>query len=265
MGVDLEVPRALARATRLIKAGLTATISKAGLEGEPDLTYPSVAYFIDNTINPTTSTFLIKARVDNPEGLLLPGEYVKADVVVEQLRDVLVVPESAVVETQAGPTVLTVDSHGKVDIVAVKVGLIDNGLSTITSGLDAGVRGRIVGRRPSIRPGMTVKVVRQPADADACADDRAPLTPARPEILQPRGAAIVVNFFIGRPIFATVLALLMLLIGGICAFLLPIAQYPPDRAAAGPGHHDLHRGRCRRPSPRPSPRRSSSRSTAPRG
>ncbi len=37
----------------------------------------------------------------------------------------------------------------------------------------------------------------------------------------------MVNFFIRRPIFATVLALLMLLIGGICAFLLPIAQYPP--------------------------------------
>ena len=36
----------------------------------------------------------------------------------------------------------------------------------------------------------------------------------------------MVNFFIGRPIFATVLALLMLLIGGICLFLLPISQYP---------------------------------------
>src|SRR3954471_17460750 len=36
----------------------------------------------------------------------------------------------------------------------------------------------------------------------------------------------MVNFFIGRPIFATVLALLMLLIGGLCASLLPIAQYP---------------------------------------
>ena len=37
----------------------------------------------------------------------------------------------------------------------------------------------------------------------------------------------MVDFFIRRPIFATVSALLMLLIGGICAFLLPIAQYPP--------------------------------------
>lgn len=36
----------------------------------------------------------------------------------------------------------------------------------------------------------------------------------------------MVNFFIGRPIFATVLALLMLLIGGICIFVLPISLYP---------------------------------------
>ncbi len=37
----------------------------------------------------------------------------------------------------------------------------------------------------------------------------------------------MVNFFIGRPIFATVIALLMLLVGGICLMLLPVALYPP--------------------------------------
>ena len=36
----------------------------------------------------------------------------------------------------------------------------------------------------------------------------------------------MVNFFIGRPIFATVLAVLMVLIGGICVFVLPISLYP---------------------------------------
>src|SRR5205807_6414238 len=36
----------------------------------------------------------------------------------------------------------------------------------------------------------------------------------------------MVNFFIGRPIFATVLALLMLLVGGICMLVLPISLYP---------------------------------------
>jgi hydrophobe/amphiphile efflux-1 (HAE1) family protein len=36
----------------------------------------------------------------------------------------------------------------------------------------------------------------------------------------------MVNFFIGRPIFATVVALLMLMVGGICVFILPISLYP---------------------------------------
>src|SRR5437764_1758322 len=36
----------------------------------------------------------------------------------------------------------------------------------------------------------------------------------------------MVNFFIERPIFSTVIALLMLLVGGICLFLLPISPYP---------------------------------------
>jgi hydrophobe/amphiphile efflux-1 (HAE1) family protein len=36
----------------------------------------------------------------------------------------------------------------------------------------------------------------------------------------------MVDFFIRRPIFATVLALLMLLVGGICVFVLPISLYP---------------------------------------
>ena len=36
----------------------------------------------------------------------------------------------------------------------------------------------------------------------------------------------MVNFFIRRPIFATVLALLMLIVGGLCIFVLPISLYP---------------------------------------
>ena len=35
-----------------------------------------------------------------------------------------------------------------------------------------------------------------------------------------------VNFFIHRPIFATVLSLLMLVAGGVALFVLPIDQYP---------------------------------------
>ncbi len=36
----------------------------------------------------------------------------------------------------------------------------------------------------------------------------------------------MVRFFINRPIFATVIAIIMITVGGLCIFILPIAQYP---------------------------------------
>jgi len=37
------------------------------------------------------------------------------------------------------------------------------------------------------------------------------------------------KFFIDRPIFAIVIALLIMLAGGLSIFSLPIEQYPPSR------------------------------------
>jgi HAE1 family hydrophobic/amphiphilic exporter-1 len=38
---------------------------------------------------------------------------------------------------------------------------------------------------------------------------------------------VLMNFFINRPIFAAAIALIMILAGGVCIFVLPVAQYPP--------------------------------------
>jgi multidrug efflux pump subunit AcrB len=44
----------------------------------------------------------------------------------------------------------------------------------------------------------------------------------------------VVGFFIQRPIFASAIAAILVLAGGICFFLLPVSQFPeitpPSRA-----------------------------------
>src|SRR5258708_22856769 len=37
---------------------------------------------------------------------------------------------------------------------------------------------------------------------------------------------MMVNFFIHRPIFASAIAVIMVLGGGICYFLLPVSQFP---------------------------------------
>ena len=52
---------------------------------------------------------------------------------------------------------------------------------------------------------------------------------------------MISRFFIDRPVFATVLSIVITLIGGIALFFLPVAQYPPDYAAGRVHLHQLSR------------------------
>jgi membrane fusion protein (multidrug efflux system) len=160
MGVDIQVSsRYLDRARRLIGEGrATARLSRPGLEGEQDHPYEGECYFIDNSVDPTTSTFLVKARFPNPEATLLPGDYVKLRIVVDTIENAVVVPEQAVMETQAGPVVYAVD-RGKVAVQRVNAApQTFEGLRVITEGLDAGVPVIVEGLQ-LVRPGIAVATV----------------------------------------------------------------------------------------------------------
>ena len=285
--------RDLPIATRLQeKGGIPVTVAVEGKRPHP---YVGKTIFIDNQVDKQTSTFLVRAEVPNPDGSILPGQYIKATITLN-LYDAIVVPEQAVLEGQEGPRVYVVDAANKVQVA--KVTPVDDyqGLRVLESGLEAGQRVIVEGIQ-LVKQGQVVEPVEVPLDqfrntAPPALDDdlrfdsqvsRLPATistgektepesnqaqpdskKAEPESkkLAPDSKAApeqnesaaphreesevrrqMVNFFIGRPIFATVLALLMLLIGGICIFILPIAQYPADHAAAGSGHDDLHRRR----------------------
>lgn len=165
MGVDIQVAsRYLDRVARLIARGLPVEVFRPGLEGEEALRFPGKATVIDNAINPTTSTFLIRAEVANAEKTILPGEYVKANTKVGEARDATVVPEQAVIETQAGPTVYTVDKQGKVAVAPVRATFTHEGLRVLESGLEPGQRVIVEGLQ-LVRAGMTVQAEPAPPDA----------------------------------------------------------------------------------------------------
>ena len=254
MGVDMTVSsRYLDRITRLISQGLAIEVFRPGIEGDEAHRFSGKATVIDNTINPTTSTFLVRAEIANAAKTILPGEYVKGYARVGEVQDAIVVPEQAVLETQAGPTVYTVDKQGKVAIVPVRASFAYEGHRVLESGLQPGQEVIVEGMQ-MVRPGMTVKT--RPASLDTSTGSEGPATyEARRECRNGRQAktgavrhrfsgpnasraldsapidgqqceTTMVNFFIDRPIFATVVALLMLLVGGICIFVLPISLYP---------------------------------------
>lgn len=157
MGVDVQVSsRYLDRASRLVPLGLPIQLTRPGIEGERDHPYPGRCFFIDNTIDKTTSTFLVKARIPNPRSSLLPGEYVKLRITVGETKDAVVVPEQAVIQTQAGPVVYLVDTANKVVIQRVEaMDQAYEGLRVITSGLKAGAKVIVEGLQ-LVRPNVTV-------------------------------------------------------------------------------------------------------------
>jgi membrane fusion protein (multidrug efflux system) len=165
MGVDIQLAsRRLDVVARLIAQGLPVEVYRQGLEWDEARRFSGKATIVDNTINPDTSTFQIQAEVANPDDTILPGEYVKVVSQVGELPEAIVVPEPAVVETQAGSTVYTVDAQGKVAVVPVKATLAYQGLRVLETGLKAGEEVIVEGIQ-LVRSGLTVKTKPAPLGA----------------------------------------------------------------------------------------------------
>ncbi len=76
---------------------------------------------IDNQMDQTTGTIRMKAEFPNAELQLWPGQFVNVRVLVETLRQVVVVPVSAVQRGPNGTFAYVVDADSKVAVRAVKV------------------------------------------------------------------------------------------------------------------------------------------------
>ncbi len=104
------------------------------VQGERPYSHLGSLTFVDNTIDPTTSTFLVKATVPNPDKELLPGDYVRVNLIIGTYENAIVVPERAVIEGQAGQSVLVVDAGDTVKAVPVKALDTYRGLRVLEAG-----------------------------------------------------------------------------------------------------------------------------------
>lgn len=76
--------------------------------------------FIDNSVNPTTGTILVKARVKNESEELWPGQFVSARIVLRVEEDAMTLPEGAIQPGQDGPFVFVVkDGRAQMQNVTV--------------------------------------------------------------------------------------------------------------------------------------------------
>lgn len=187
MGVDIRVSsNDLSQMARLIREKVGVTMVRPRGESGREQVLEGRLIFYDNTIEPTSSTFLARAEFPNPDATMLPGEYVKLQMTVDTLRNTVVVPEEAVTETQAGPVVNLVGDDGTVVVQKVNAGRAYQGSRIIHDGLEAGQKVIVEGLQ-LVRPGIPVKA--EPAKLPQPVHKEGTEATPVPEKAQPGNAA----------------------------------------------------------------------------
>lgn len=113
--------------------------------------------FTDVTVDPTTGSQTIRAVFANRNGLLLPGMYVKAELVEGTQAQALMVPQRAVSRNEKGqPTTMVVGAGNKIElrVLTAPRTIGDNWL--VTAGVKAGDK-VIVEGASMLQPGTVVK------------------------------------------------------------------------------------------------------------
>ncbi len=127
-------------------------------------TYPRLGRinFTDTLIDTATGTVRARAEVPNPEGALLPGQFVRVTVKGIVRKQALLVPQRAVMQAPTGKFVWLIGADGKVELRPVTVGSTVGKDWVVEQGLTGGEQ-VILDNLLKLRPGIAVRVV----EADA--------------------------------------------------------------------------------------------------
>ncbi len=141
------------------KAGGDALAVRVVLEDGSELPRTGQLLFSDLTVDATSGQITLRAEVPNPDGLLLPGQYVRVRLSQAELPSAILLPQQAVTRSSQGDTVLVVGEGNKPGPRQVKVGNSQNGQWVITGGLNAGDKVIVDGFQKMAAPGAPVTPV----------------------------------------------------------------------------------------------------------
>ncbi|NSW94968.1 MAG: efflux RND transporter periplasmic adaptor subunit, partial [Bacteroidales bacterium] len=103
MFMDVQLPE---KYIGKVKPGQSVTITNYTI---PDDTIYGKITQISPAISTDTRTFKANISVENPDYLLRPGMFVRADIVTDRRDSVIVIPKNIILSRQRGKTVFTVD------------------------------------------------------------------------------------------------------------------------------------------------------------
>jgi multidrug efflux system membrane fusion protein len=110
---------------------------------------------VDNTVDQASGTIRMKATFENKDNVLWPGLSVSTRLLVETLKQVVVVPNDAVERGPNGLYAFVIDDANKVQMHDIKVSEAGTDQSVVTLGLSAGQKVVVAGQY-RLQEGSTV-------------------------------------------------------------------------------------------------------------
>src|SRR4029450_9953788 len=95
---------------------------------------------VDNQVDQTTGTVKLKAEFPNPDLQLWPGQFVNVRLLIDTLKQVVVVPTAAVQRGPNGTFVFVVQPDNKVAVRPVTVAQQDETQAVVSNGVNADER-----------------------------------------------------------------------------------------------------------------------------
>ncbi|GAA5116953.1 efflux RND transporter periplasmic adaptor subunit [Luteolibacter yonseiensis] len=101
---------------------------------------PGKLIFSDLAVEPSTDSVMMRALVPNPKRELFPGMYVRASFDLAVEKQAILVPRVAVIRTNEGSIVMSINASDEVVALPVEAKNIDGNRWHLTSGLKGGER-----------------------------------------------------------------------------------------------------------------------------
>ncbi len=154
----LKLRRAMEAGQFKRASGSQAASVRVVLEDGTEYAIPGKLLFSDLTVDSTTGQITLRAEVPNPNGLLLPGLYVRVRLEQAQATNAILVPQQAVTRTAQGDSVMIVDAEGKVSPRKIKIGSAKGTNWVVLDGVKAGEQVMVDGFQ-KLRGNAPVKAV----------------------------------------------------------------------------------------------------------
>lgn len=148
------------------------------LPGDKPRHFDGEVRFIDNTVDVTSGTILMKAELPNDDEKLTPGQFLNVTLRLDTLTNAVTVPNEAVQQGAEGNFLFVVKDDHSVEVRTIETAASQGGLTAISKGLKAGET-VVTDGQLRLNPGVKVKIT-EPGGSPAKngSADKADATPA---------------------------------------------------------------------------------------